>query len=357
MRINFILPALGKSGGIDVVYKYAELLHARGHDIIIYKSIIACDMHRYNSILKNKVHQIYCTLKCMLQIRKEKTKNEFDKYIPFIDDSYIRDADVVIATAWPTAYSICKLNRGKGEKYYFIQDVEIWDNKIRGLESYKLPLNKIVISTWINNKLYEYLKIGPFPILNNGIDISVFNNSDKIYKPAGDKINCLMLNHSLEKKGIQCGLEAFKIAQQKYPKISLTMFGLCSNDNLPEYIKYYQEPNQKTLVELYSNSDVFIFPSLEEGWGLTPLEAMACKCAVVGTKTGFVLDVGRDKENLLISTPGDAEELANNIIKLIENNDFLVKISEEGYLTARRLNWMNSVIQLEKILSRCKEEV
>lgn len=40
MQINFVLPAMGNSGGIDVVYKYATLLREEGHTVTIYKEII-----------------------------------------------------------------------------------------------------------------------------------------------------------------------------------------------------------------------------------------------------------------------------------------------------------------------------
>ena len=53
MQINFVLPAMGNSGGIDVVYKYASLLRKEGHTVTIYKEIIGRNMHRYKSRVKN----------------------------------------------------------------------------------------------------------------------------------------------------------------------------------------------------------------------------------------------------------------------------------------------------------------
>ncbi|MFK5655762.1 hypothetical protein ACIA4K_04010 [Lactobacillus delbrueckii subsp. bulgaricus] len=47
MRVNFILPGLGDSGGIQVVKKYAELFREKGIDVVIYSSVIADDLHRY----------------------------------------------------------------------------------------------------------------------------------------------------------------------------------------------------------------------------------------------------------------------------------------------------------------------
>ena len=55
MIINFVLPSIGASGGIDVVYKYVELLTLRGHDVCVYKELCASNMHRYQSKLKNLI--------------------------------------------------------------------------------------------------------------------------------------------------------------------------------------------------------------------------------------------------------------------------------------------------------------
>ena len=41
---------------------------------------------------------------------------------------------------------------------------------------------------------------------------------------------------------------------------------------------------------------------------MTPLEAMASKCAVVGTKTGCMLDIGLDRDNALLCEPGDVRK-------------------------------------------------
>ena len=98
-------------------------------------------------------------------------------------------------------------------------------------------------------------------------------------------------------------------------------------------------------------SDIFIFPSLEEGWGLTPLEAMACGCVVVGTNVGFALDIGKNKENVMISSPGDIEGMVENIIELIENPTLRNHISELARKSISDLDWENSCSKMEKCIS------
>jgi glycosyltransferase involved in cell wall biosynthesis len=343
MKINIILPALGQSGGSKVIYKYAKLLKQRGHDVVIYKQIISYNMHRYSFFL-NIIHVLYCTLKIIANIKNR--NKEFDKYVFKISNKSIRNSDCVIATAWPTAYTVDRLSDIKGKKYYFIQDFEIWDNFKYGLQSYRLPLEKIVISTWINKQLKKYLDIGPFPIVLNGIEVGNIN-----FKKNNKKIHILMLNHTLEKKGIRDGLFVVEKIKNSYPEIVVKMFGMCDSSNLPSFIKYYENPDEETLNKLYDECDIFIFPSLEEGWGLTPIEAMSHSAAVVGNDVGFVLDIGKNRENMLVNESGDKVGLYSLTKELVNNKYLREKIAQNGYETVKKLNWNYSMHQLEKILN------
>lgn len=344
MIINFILPAMANSGGSKVIYIYAKILSDMGNDVKIYSPMIAYNMHRYNSKLKNIVHQEYCTMKTIVKKRKQ---TEFDCYVPVISNNYIRKADSTIATSWPTSFDVAKLGKKCGDKWYFIQDYEIWDNKKYGLNSYKLPLKKIVISTWINNQIKSNLGIGPFPIVYNGIDSNIFTSANR---KKHNRINLLMLNHTLEKKGVIQGLRVYKKIKSQYSNVRLRMFGICSNDNIPGDIEYFQNPPIDLLIKLYQDTDIFIFPSLEEGWGLTPLEAMACGCAVVGTRTGFVLDFGKHRQNMMISEPSDINQMYNNLEELINNSELAENVRAGGQRLAKELDWKRSASILVELL-------
>ncbi len=353
MKMNIILPAIGRSGGMDVIYQYVRLFQKMGHDVVVYRPICGIHLNRYSNPMKEELHRIYCSAKA---IKESKKRHDCDSFVWKIADQTVRDADVLIATAWPTAYLAAKLSHTKGRKYYIIQDYEVWDNSEKGKESYKLPMNKIVISTWINNRLKEDLGMGPFPVVYDGLDIKHFQPGQPRQINNQMEIRCLMLNHPMAKKGIEQGLEAFKLAKAKCGNLTLTMFGTCKKDNLPVGIHYVENPTQEELLRLYQQSDIFLFPSLEEGWGLTPLEAMACGCAVVGTRTGFVLDLGKHEENMMISEPGDVNTMAENIIRVLTDIQLRKKLSEMARETAEKLSWDKSARQLLSCLQKGEEE-
>ena len=106
-----------------------------------------------------------------------------------------------------------------------------------------------------------------------------------------------------------------------------------------------------SLVNLYNESDIFLFPSLEEGWGLTVVEAMASGCAVVGTNTGCLLEIGRNKYNCMKSNPKDVDSMVENVIEIMKNDKLFFKLIQQGKETAKNLDWNKSLAQFEKAIS------
>lgn len=340
MKVNFICPGLGDSGGIKVVEKYAELLNERGVDTIIYSSIRSSNVHRYQSSLKNALHQVYCTAKAIPEIKRKPNR----RWVWKISDRYIRAADATIATAWPSAYEVNALRPECGRKLYFIQDYEVWDNDEWGKASYRLPLDHIVIAKWIDQVLTEQLGCKPAKIVYNGIDTDFFKPSKA--EKRHDDIRCLMLYHPLEKKGVKDGVRAFEMAKKRNTKLSLEMFGMYDKPDIACLNRYYQNPSRDSLRKLYQQADIYIFPSLAEGWGLTPLEAMACGCPVAGTNVGCMSELGQDGGNVLLSEPGDVNKLASNILLLANDPKLRNKITERGRRTVLQLSWDKSADRL-----------
>lgn len=360
MKITILLPALEGTGGIQVAYRYAQYFKNNGHEVTAYAPINAYNLHRSNT-LRDILQKIYACLKnikwCYFDKLADKITREngiASKYVFQLDDDNLPDADIVIATAWPTAFDAAKLSPSKGKKIYLVQDYEIWDNEMLGKKSYELPLRKVVIAEWIRKRISKECRVNPneMYIVNNGIDTSFYNNKNKCYEHK--KIKCLMLYHELPKKGFDSGVKAFTEASNKNKDLELTVFGIKKWNECPKNIVDVVNPTKELILELYRNSDIFIFPSLEEGWGLTVIEAMACKCAVIGTNVGCMIDIGRDGENSLVTLPNDIHGMANNILKVASNTNLRKKLSENGCKTVQKLNWERSGKRLEEIL---KEEL
>lgn len=346
MKINIVFPEFGLSGGVMVGLRYARALTDLGHDVLCYAQRAP---YRFPQSVKGALHNVHRMISNYDVDRALERCGSFKYKVPlFITDKTVRNADVTIATAWCTAFDVYRLSASKGRKYYFIQGHEIWDDKDKGIQSYKLPLKHIAIAKWIDNILVTDYGCEPATIVHNGVDLTV-------YKPEtskrGESITISMMYHLLAKKGVPDGLRALNEIHKQYPEIRIIMFGKPEFTDKPDYIEYHRDPDQEILVSIYQKSDIFLFPAHEEGWGLTIVEAMACKCAIVGTRTGALLEIGVDNENALISDPGKPEQLTDNVFRLIQDKKLRTKIEENALKTAQELSWEKSIKKFEEALN------
>jgi glycosyltransferase involved in cell wall biosynthesis len=83
-------------------------------------------------------------------------------------------------------------------------------------------------------------------------------------------------------------------------------------------------------MEVIATLDIFVSPSMEEGLGLTVLEAMACAKPVISTAVGGVTSFIEDGKNGLLVNPGSSSALRDAIIRLIENTQLRQEIARNG---------------------------
>lgn len=350
MKINFIIPFTYLTGGIKVVFEYCNRLNDLGHEIIIYVPMKAYKFNNTGFIgsIKTLKESIANTF-----IRGKKVKwfnlNCKIKLVPHITDKYIEDADICVATAWPTAYDVEKLCDSKGKKVYFIQHYEIWSGKKEEVDnSYKLNLNQIVIAKWLEELMYKEFK-KKSTVIYNGIDENEFCINEK---QINDELTISILYHELEWKGFRDGIEAIELVRKQYPNIKVKAFGSKRGEDIPDYIEFYENPTREELKQIYIDSDIYVFPSRNEGWGLTVIEAMACKCAIAGTNTGAISEIATDYKDCLISEPMDIKALSQNIIKLIENDSLRNDISKNAFDLASRFEWSKAVKKMEEFFRK-----
>ena len=120
---------------------------------------------------------------------------------------------------------------------------------------------------------------------------------------------------------------------------------------MPAYINFTVNPSDAIIKKLYSESDIFLFTSTEEGFALPPAEAMACKCAVVTTKVGAVSEYSRHMESAIHVEPKNEEDLYNGVKYLLDNIGEWRKISMNGYYSVKsKLDcWDDSTNKLENL--------
>jgi len=104
------------------------------------------------------------------------------------------------------------------------------------------------------------------------------------------------------------------------------------------------------LPALYRAARAFVYPSLFEGFGLPPLEAMACGTPVVTSDVSSLPEVTGDAA--LLIDPNDERALANALIEIVNNEGLRAELRERGIAQAKKFTWRAAA---EKTLSLYQE--
>ena len=252
-----------------------------------------------------------------------------------ITDPFIRDADVTIATAWYTAPFVNALSKRKGSKVYFIQDYEVWnqdENEVNA--TYRMDMYRIVITNNLKKLLKEKLGVNSTPVYN-GHDSREYITCEKV---KNNPKRVMMLWNNSWYKGTKEAMEILGRLHEKYG-IRVILFSVDKIPQIPPFVDFYQRPERTKLIQLYQASDIYLFPSRQEAWGLPVMEAMANKCAVVGMNTGMLADVCTNGIQALIAKNGDYETL-EHLLETVLSDDFLMKqLQENGYQFSLDYSW------------------
>lgn len=109
---------------------------------------------------------------------------------------------------------------------------------------------------------------------------------------------------------------------------------------------------EKDTALLYNLAEVFAYPSLYEGFGIPPLEAMACGCPVVTSNVSSLPEAVGDSG--LLVDPRSADDLTTSLLRILESPSLRKELSEKGLAQARTFSWENAAQKtLELYQSLC----
>lgn len=122
---------------------------------------------------------------------------------------------------------------------------------------------------------------------------------------------------------------------------------------LPSTVKYLGYITDSELKTLYENATCFVFPSFYEGFGLPPLEAMACGCPVIVSNNASLPEVCGDAA--LYCNPHSPEDVANKIRILMNDGALRQSLQQKGLERAKQFTWekcaRETLVVIEKVLS------
>ena len=161
-----------------------------------------------------------------------------------------------------------------------------------------------------------------------------------------------MLYSRLDYKASDTGLHALEICKARYPQLEAILFGpRGGHRHFPSWITYKSSVSDETLAQIYNRCAIYLCSSLAEGFALPPAEAMACGCAVVSTDCGGIREYAEHEVTALLSAPGDAEALASNLARLLEDEDLRLRLAKTGHERIQKFTWDRATDKFEGIIS------
>lgn len=112
---------------------------------------------------------------------------------------------------------------------------------------------------------------------------------------------------------------------------AITRHGLADVVHVPGYI------DDSDMAALYTLAQVFIYPSLYEGFGIPPLEAMACGTPVVASNTTSIPEVVGDAACQV--APDETGSIAAGLARVLDNPSYAAELRERGFARARAFSW------------------
>lgn len=206
---------------------------------------------------------------------------------------------------------------------------DVWFRKQMALDSCDGRLQVVVCSNWMARQARASSLLGKFPIhvIPLGLDTELFSPRDKsaarniLNIPFGARVLMFAADSvTNRRKGFSLLLDALSGLPEADDVIVVAVGG----DSPPvvpgvKVIHLGHVGDDRLLAAAYSAADLFVIPSLQEAFGQTALEAMACGTPVVGFNVGGIPDIVRDGQTGVLVPPGDAGALRSAIVRVLQD--------------------------------------
>jgi len=117
--------------------------------------------------------------------------------------------------------------------------------------------------------------------------------------------------------------------------------------NLTQNIEHYGAASDGQLAKLYNSSIAFVYPSLYEGFGIPPLEAMSCGTAVIASNTSSIPEVVGTAG--ILFDPQSTDDLTSSLLFLLENAAERERLIKKGFEQAKCFSWDRTVLQTVEV--------
>lgn len=338
LTVGYILPHKNLTGGLKMLLEQMRQLHNRGH------RVIALGKTGKNSQVLPEWFPI--------QVDEEIAVPQGKSYRDYLDccdvvmAGWVSQIPELMDTDTPVVYW------EQGHEWMFGECGDLsFNSPVRQhlAQCYQLPCYLAAVSP-IVARILKVRYGRDASVIPNGIDTDIYQPG----KRPDDGTILLVGNPALRFKGFDVALKAlqkvwnhgfrFKVKWvcQAEPKVQGASYP----------VTFIVSPSQGQLAEHYRTSDIFLFTSWYEGFGMPPLEAMASGVPVVATQCGGIETYAVPGENALMADPGDIDSLAYAVMYLLQHPEAREVLAQRGRETALKFSASKTIGLLEDYLRR-----
>ena len=232
---------------------------------------------------------------------------------------------------------------------------------------YRLSLSNadaVIVQTGDEKRILQNTCNRNMVLMPNGIDMEMFANlsrektRSRLQIKEGEKL-ILFVGSLRTVKGVKYLIRAMNVIRQKEPKIRLMLVGdgderqdlekLTNSLNLADYITFIGEVPNEEVPQYMAAADIFILPSLSEGFPVVIVEAMAAGIPVVVTDITGLSEIVRDGENGFLFESKNHMELAEKVLLLLQDDELRQRIAQNNRQRVKDYTWNNIIDKLEEV--------
>lgn len=205
----------------------------------------------------------------------------------------------------------------------------------------------ITISEFVKDDVAKFARINSRKITVTYEAADVITDNPEPVEELVDRQFIMYVGRPQPHKNLDRLLEAFVLLRQTHPGLRLVLAG--KSDELYKRLeKRAMRMGLKNVVFtgfvgegqlrwLYEHAAVYVFPSLSEGFGLPPLEAMAHGCPVVSSNATCLPEVNGDAA--LYFDPFNPQEMADKVAEVLDNKRTRQKLIANGHQQIKKYSW------------------
>jgi len=208
--------------------------------------------------------------------------------------------------------------------------------------------------------LNERVRPSKIHLCHNGVDTARFNPEGRRRLHALENASLVIGSMCVlrPEKGLGTLIEGFARISSRCPGLRLAIVGsgpeLPRLEELAKQLGVFEQclfqPAELDVTPWLKSIDIFVLPSLSEALSNSLMEAMACGCACVASRTGGNPEIIRDGNTGLLFEPGDVRDLAGQLSVLIGDAGLRCRLADSGsHLIRERFSLARSVARMEEI--------